>query len=120
MSNHLLGYAPDPAGHPFPHYLRAGVPVCLNTDDRGAFDSNLTDEYFLAATLFHLSWPEVVLIGRQSLEFSFAETALKNRLLTRYDIPGWRSELRSIHPNVSGYAFRNLRILRRDMIARSN
>jgi len=46
ISNRLLEYAPNPARHPFPEYLRFGIPVCLNTDDPGAWDSNITDEYF--------------------------------------------------------------------------
>ncbi|HEY3440252.1 MAG TPA: hypothetical protein VGK29_05855 [Paludibaculum sp.] len=131
VSNQLLGYVPDPARHPFPHYLRAGIPVCLNTDDRGAYDSNLTDEYFLALTHFHLSWPELVQLGRDSLKYSFAEPALKSALLARYerniasfqarfDTPDWRTEIRSIHPVVSGYAARFLPLSRHDMISPRN
>lgn len=131
VSNQLLGYVPDPARHPLPQYLRAGIPVCLNTDDRGAFDSNLTDEYFLAVTHFRLSWTELVRMGRDSLEFSFAEAALKTRLLggyerridafqMRFDTPAWRGQLRSIRPVVSGYAIRHLRVSRHDMITPSN
>ncbi|MEJ1972057.1 MAG: hypothetical protein WDM96_06160 [Lacunisphaera sp.] len=55
ISNRLLEYTPDLAKHPFPEYLRTGIPVCLNTDDRGMWDSNLTDEYYTAVTTFNLS-----------------------------------------------------------------
>lgn len=50
ISNRLLEYMPDPAQHLFIEYLRFGIPVCLNTDDSGVWDSNLTDEYFTALT----------------------------------------------------------------------
>jgi adenosine deaminase CECR1 len=46
ISNKLLEYVPDLSKHPFPEYLRFGIPVCLNTDDPGVWDSNMTDEYF--------------------------------------------------------------------------
>jgi adenosine deaminase CECR1 len=85
ISNRALGYVPDLKSHPFPVYLRQGIPVSLNTDDRGTLQSNLTDEYFAAVSLFDLSWEEVVRIGRLSLEFSFAEPELKRNLLARYD-----------------------------------
>lgn len=85
ISNRLLEYVPDLRLHPFPELLRTGVPVCLNTDDRGMWDSNMTDEYYTAVTLFGLSWNEVVALGRNSLTHSFAQPALKAQLLADYD-----------------------------------
>ncbi len=85
ISNRLLEYTPDLTKHPFPEYLRTGVPVCLNTDDRGMWDSNLTDEYFTAVTTFNLSWDEIVQLGRNSLAFSFAQPEVKARMLADYE-----------------------------------
>jgi adenosine deaminase CECR1 len=85
ISNRLLEYTPDLSRHPFPEYLRTGVPVCLNTDDRGMWDSNLTDEYYTAVTTFHLSWREIVQIGHDSLAYSFAQPEVKAKLLADYD-----------------------------------
>ena len=85
ISNRLLAYTPDLAQHPFPEYLRTGVPVCLNTDDRGMWDSNLTDEYFTAVKTFNLSWPEIVQLGRNSLAYSFVQPGVKAMLLADYD-----------------------------------
>lgn len=85
ISNRLLEYTPDLAKHPFPEYLRTGVPVCLNTDDRGMWDSNLTDEYFTAVTTFNLSWSEIVELGRNSLAYSFVQPDVKAKLLADYD-----------------------------------
>ena len=85
ISNRLLGYTPDLALHPFPEYLRTGVPVCLNTDDRGMWDSNLADEYFTAVTHYRLSWDEIVQLGRNSLAHAFAVPAVKAKLLADYE-----------------------------------
>ena len=85
ISNRLLGYVPDLSAHPFPEYLRTGVPVCLNTDDRGMWDSNMTDEYYTAVTLYHLSWDEILSIGRDSLAHSFAQPEAKARLLADFE-----------------------------------
>ncbi len=121
ISNQELGYVPDLRKHPFPKYLRQGIPVCLNTDDLGILDSNLTDEYFAAIALFDLTWAEVVQIGRWSLEFSFAEEGLKKELLARYDANAsrfekeysagdWRARLSSVKPQPSGSTARMLRL----------
>ena len=85
ISNRLLGYVPDLSQHPFPEYLRTGVPVCLNTDDRGMWDSNMTDEYYTAVTLFHLSWGEILAMGRDSLAHAFVQPEVKARLLGDFD-----------------------------------
>jgi adenosine deaminase CECR1 len=85
ISNRLLGYVPDLKTHPFPEYLRTGVPVCLNTDDRGMWDSNMTDEYFTAVTMFHLSWEEILRMGRDSLAHSFVQPDMKDKLLSEYE-----------------------------------
>lgn len=120
VSNRLLEYTPDLAKHPFPEYLRFGIPVCLNTDDAGVWDSNLTDEYFTAVTTFNLTWDEIVQIGRDSLRYSFVEPPVKARLLAeyeaaigkfekKYNVDDWRGVLARVRPEVSGYAARNLR-----------
>lgn len=85
ISNRLLQYTPDLSVHPFPEYLRTGIPVCLNTDDRGMWDSNLTDEYYTAVTTFNLSWEELAQLGRNSLTHSFAQPELKAKMLADYE-----------------------------------
>jgi adenosine deaminase CECR1 len=85
ISNLLLEYVADFSQHPFPEYLRVGIPVALSTDDRGMWDSNLTDEYFVAVHEFNLSWEELVQLGRNSLKYSFLDEPTKQRLLAAYD-----------------------------------
>jgi adenosine deaminase CECR1 len=85
ISNLLLEYVADFSQHPFPEYLRIGIPVALSTDDRGMWDSNLSDEYFVAVHEFNLSWEELVQLGRNSLKFSFVDEPTKQRLLAAYE-----------------------------------
>jgi adenosine deaminase CECR1 len=85
VSNLLLEYVSDFSQHPFPEYLRIGVPVALGTDDRGMFDSNMTDEYYIAVHEFNLSWEELVRIGRDSLLHSFVDEPTRQRLVAAYD-----------------------------------
>jgi len=120
ISNRLLEYTPDLAVHPFPELLRTGVPVCLNTDDRGMWDSSLTDEYFTAVTTFNLSWDEVLALGRNSLAYSFVQPEIKAQLLADYDnrisafieryaspsIGDALSRLEAVKPVAYGYARR--------------
>lgn len=95
ISNQLLEYVDDLASHPFPELLRTGVPVCLNTDDRGMWDSNMTDEYFTAVNQFNLSWVELVILGRNSLQFSFVDESTKIQLLKDYanDVAAFEKKL---------------------------
>jgi adenosine deaminase CECR1 len=85
ISNQLLEYVPDLTRHHFPELLRTGVPVCLNTDDRGMWDSNMTDEYYTAVTTFNLSWEEILQIGRNSLTYAFVQPEVKVKLLANYE-----------------------------------
>jgi adenosine deaminase CECR1 len=85
ISNLLLEYVSDYSQHPFPEYLRLGIPVALSTDDRGMWDSNLTDEFFVAVKEFNLSWDELLLLSRNSLQYSFVEDDVKAQLLKTYN-----------------------------------
>lgn len=85
ISNLLLEYVDDYSQHPFPEYLRFGIPVALSTDDRGMWDSTLSDEFFVAVREFDLSWEEIKLLSRNSLRYAFLEPAAKAELLAEYD-----------------------------------
>ena len=85
ISNLLLEYFDDYSQHPFPEYLRTGIPVALSTDDRGMWESTMTDEFYVAVTEFNLSWEEVKTLSRNSLMHAFVPSAMKRQLLERYD-----------------------------------
>lgn len=117
ISNHLLEYTPDLAVHPFPEYLRLGIPVCLNTDDRGWWHSTMTDEYYVAVTRYRLAWSELRQIGRASLAHAFLDPATKARLIAAHDAEldaferklaagNWRDALATVKPVTFGYAAR--------------
>lgn len=86
ISNLLLEYMGSFEEHPFPEYLRTGIPVALSTDDRGMWDSNLTDEFFVAVKAFNLSWNELLQLSRNSLMHSFAPEPMKAALLQRFGV----------------------------------
>jgi adenosine deaminase CECR1 len=85
ISNLVLGYVTDYSQHPFPEYLRTGIPVALSTDDRGMWDSTMTDEFYVAVTEFNLTWDEIKLLSRNSLAHAFVAPELKRDLLAKYE-----------------------------------
>ena len=84
ISNLLLNYVSDYSEHPFPEYLRTGIPVALSTDDRGMWDSTMTDEFFVAVKEFNLSWDEIKTLSTNSLQYSFVQPDEKERLLQNF------------------------------------
>lgn len=81
----------DLADHPLPKLLAAGVPVVLNTDDPGMFDTDLNREYLAAHEKMGLTAKQLVEIARTGVEVSFAGEATKARLLAELDsvtLPG--------------------------------
>lgn len=85
ISNLLLEYVNDYSQHPFPEYLRTDIPVALSTDDRGMWDSTMTDEFFVAVKEFDVTWNEIRKLSRNSIAYAFIDDALKNELLTQLD-----------------------------------
>ena len=85
------------------------------------WDSNMTDEYFTAVTLFHLSWGEILQMGHDSLAHAFAPPDVRRRLLADFDrriaafterygsgtLDQALSALGTVHPVTYGYAKRN-------------
>jgi adenosine deaminase len=57
--------------HPFMLYRKAGVPVALSTDDEGVSRIDLTHEFVRAADTYPLSYRDLKLMARTSLEHSF-------------------------------------------------
>ncbi len=120
ISNKLLGYIKDFQDHPFPRFLRFGIPVCLNTDDRGMWGSTMTDEYFVAVKNFNLSWDELTQLGTNSLEYSFAQLNEKQRMIDSYTAAlqrfenrysgDWKSVVTAVNATGSPYAAREFGI----------
>jgi adenosine deaminase len=57
--------------HPFPTYLKHGVPLALATDDEGVARINLTHEYRRAVQSYSLDYATVKMLSRNSLTYAF-------------------------------------------------
>jgi adenosine deaminase len=86
-SNVNLGIFPSLAAHPIEQLRRAGVRVSVNTDDPVLFGVSLAEEYEKTAAAFAWSDDTVRAVARTSIEASFADPALKTRLLA--DLAAW-------------------------------
>ena len=75
----ILGVRDD--AHPFELYRRAGVPVCLTTDDEGVSRSNLTMEYVKAVQRYDLDYDDIKTISRDCLSHSFLPDEVKGERL---------------------------------------
>ena len=75
----ILGVRDD--AHPFDLYRRAGVPVCLTTDDEGVSRSNLTMEYVKAVQRYDLDYDDIKTISRDCLAHSFLPDEVKSERL---------------------------------------
>lgn len=57
--------------HPLPLYLEYNVPVGLSTDDPAILRTDLSNEYFLAAKRYHLSYDTLKQMIRNTIAYSF-------------------------------------------------
>ncbi len=71
--------------HPLRRLIDAGVPVTLNSDDPGMFDTTLGDEYRIAHDALGLSRDELVTVARHTVKASFATEPVKRSILAEID-----------------------------------
>lgn len=82
-SNLRTGAVASPAAHPLRDFLDAGIPCCLNTDDRGLFGLDLPGEYAWAARWHGLTPAQATAMQRQAIAAGFAEPQAKAAVLAR-------------------------------------
>lgn len=70
-SNWLTQCVPRLAAHPLPQVLRAGIPVCINTDDPGIFDVTLPGEIKICREQMGMSDAEIALCFEHAERASF-------------------------------------------------
>lgn len=84
-SNLVLGIYPSIQAHPIERLRRSGVRVSVNTDDPALLGASLVGEYGLCRQVF--AWTDDVTkaVARTSIEASFADAAIKTKLLAALD-----------------------------------
>jgi adenosine deaminase len=82
-SNVVLGVFASFEEHPFPALREAGIALTLGSDDPPYFGASVGGEYAIAREHFGLGDDDLVGITRAAIEASFAEPALRDRLMTR-------------------------------------
>ena len=70
-SNWLTSSVPSLAEHPLPRLFRAGVPVCLNSDDPNLFGIDLVNEYEVCVREYGFGLEEFREMNRAALRHSF-------------------------------------------------
>ncbi len=68
-SKYILGLTGK--NHPFRHYMKAGVPVVIATDDEGVARSDITNEYQQAVEQHGLTYAEIKKISLDSAKYGF-------------------------------------------------
>jgi adenosine deaminase CECR1 len=82
-SNRLLYNVPI-VNHPFRCYLKDGMMLSLNTDNRGVFEKSLTEEFVDAVQAFGLSWSQVKTLCENSIDYGFMSRADRITIKTRW------------------------------------
>jgi aminodeoxyfutalosine deaminase len=73
------------ADHPFRLLMERGVPVTLNTDDPGLFETTLSQEYEKAVELFQLSESDLQYLSLQGIRSSFLSHEKKMELMELFN-----------------------------------
>lgn len=73
------------ANHPFKLLMKRGVPVTLNTDDPGLFETTLSQEYEKAVELFELSEGDLQYLSLQGIRSSFLSSEKKMQLMQLFN-----------------------------------
>jgi adenosine deaminase len=79
-SNWLTSSVPSLAAHPLPALLRAGVPVCLNSDDPNIFGIDLVHEYEMCVREYGFGSVEFSAMNRAALRHSFLPRQVRAKI----------------------------------------
>ncbi|MER7231286.1 adenosine deaminase [Streptomyces olivaceus] len=71
--------------HPIKEFVRAGVPVTINSDDPPMFGTDLNNEYAVAARLLGLDERGLAGLARAGVEASFLDPAGRARIIDEID-----------------------------------
>jgi adenosine deaminase len=79
-SNWITSAVPSLSAHPLPGLFRAGVPVCINSDDPNLFGIDLVHEYELCVREFQFGEHEFRVMNRAAAQHSFLPEETKRRV----------------------------------------
>ncbi|XP_062550057.1 adenosine deaminase-like protein [Armigeres subalbatus] len=66
--------------HHFGKLWEGGYDVCINTDDFGVFDTNLSQELEICSKVFGLSHDDIIRLQERTINYAFASVQEKQRL----------------------------------------
>lgn len=85
LTSNLQTHAWQPIStNPFGLLFKRGVPVSINTDDPGLFNTTLVGEYLLATENFGLSFDDVNRLALQGLHSAFLPHETRMELMQRF------------------------------------
>jgi adenosine deaminase CECR1 len=70
--------------HPFWTYLKKGMLLSLNTDNRGIFETDLSDEFVDAILAFDLPWSQVKSLCQNSIAYGFMSKDDRSLIMYRW------------------------------------
>ena len=84
-SNLCLHIYPEIEDHPFKALDEFGIPVTINSDDPGLFNTNLNREYLLVAEAFDYTPEDLIRLARNAFLAAGAELNVRQALLDDFD-----------------------------------
>jgi adenosine deaminase len=84
-SNVQTSVVPSLRDHPIDAYLRAGLRVTVNTDNRRVSDTSLSQEYGLMVKEFGWGLPQIIATTRNSLAVAFVPDDERQALVAQFE-----------------------------------
>jgi adenosine deaminase CECR1 len=85
ISNQILGYVADLRNHPAVHYINAGLPVVLSSDDPAVFRHTLSHDFYAAFMAWGLDLRSLKQLAMNSLTYSAMNADEKRRALAAWE-----------------------------------
>ncbi|KAK5649026.1 hypothetical protein RI129_003918 [Pyrocoelia pectoralis] len=77
--------------HHILEWIKNELPFCINTDDKGIFSTNLSNEFFHVGNAFNLSKEYLFNCNLNTIDFTFANDDEKNQL--KEIVKKWKSSI---------------------------
>lgn len=85
LTSNVIGQTvPDFDNHQFLYWYKKNHPCVICTDDKGVFNTSLSEEYQIAAKTFDLSTDQVWRLSYHSIDHIFADDSIKETLRTKF------------------------------------